>query len=206
MGLMLAGVSTEIERFVLGVAGMNYGLLLPRSVDFDTYESILEPAYPSVTERTLIIAMIQMLWDRGEGAGYVNHVTNDPLPGTPAKTMLVHVALGDWQVSELSAFIEARALDLPIHRPVAADGRSDEVEPGWGLDTLEYPSDGGGLVIWDSGSDPIPIPNEPPRTSRDPHEDPRANPHVQLQIISFLLDGQLVDVCGAGPCTAEPVD
>ena len=87
--------------------------------------------------------------------------------------------------------------------PTAACG---EVEPGWGLDTLEYPSNGGGLVIWDSGSDPIPVPNEPPRTSRDPHEDPRANPHVQLQIISFLLDGQLVDVCGAGPCTAEPVD
>ena len=206
MGLMVAGVSTDIDRFVLGVAGMNYGLLLPRSVDFDTYESILEPAYPSVTERTLIIAMIQMLWDRGEGAGYVNHVTSDPLPGTPAKTVLVHVALGDWQVSELSAFIEARALDLPIHRPVAADGRTSEIEPGWGLGTLEYPTDGGGLIIWDSGSDPIPIPNEPPRTSRDPHEDPRANPHVQLQIVSFLLDGQLVDVCGAGPCTAEPVD
>ena len=206
MGLMVAGVSTDIDRFVLGVAGMNYGLLLPRSVDFDTYESILEPAYPSVTERTLIIAMIQMLWDRGEGAGYVSHVTSDPLPGTPAKTVLVHVAFGDWQVSELSAFIEARALGIPIHRPVAADGRMGEVEPGWGLDTLEYPSDGGGLVIWDSGSDPIPVPNEPPRTSRDPHEDPRANPHVQLQIISFLLDGQLVDVCGAGPCTAEPVD
>ena len=78
---------------MLGVAGMNYGLLLPRSVDFDTYESILEPAYPSVTERTLIIAMIQMLWDRGEGAGYVSHVTSDPLPGTPAKTVLVHVGV-----------------------------------------------------------------------------------------------------------------
>ena len=205
MGLMVAGVSTDIDRFVLGVAGMNYGLLLPRSVDFDTYEMILEPAYPNVTERTLIIAMIQMLWDRGEGAGYVNHVTSDPLPGTPTKTVLVHVALGDWQVSELSAFIEARALGIPIHRPVTADGRSGEVEPGWGLDTLAYPSEGGGLIIWDSGSDPIPIPNEPPATSRDPHEDPRANPHVQLQILSFLLDGQLVDVCGAGPCTAEPV-
>ena len=206
MGLMVAGVSTDIDRFVIGVAGMNYGLLLPRSVDFDTYEAILEPAYPSVTECTLIIAMIQILWDRGEGAGYVNHVTSDPLPGTPAKTLLVHVALGDWQVSELSAMIEARALGLPIHRPVTADSRSQEVEPGWGLATLEYPSDGGALIVWDSGSDPIPIPNEPPSTSRDPHEDPRANPHVQLQIISFLLDGQLVNVCGSGPCTAEPVD
>jgi len=206
MGLLVAGVSTDIDRFVIGVAGMNYGLLLPRSVDFDTYEAILEPAYPSVTERTLVIAMIQMLWDRGEGAGYVNHVTSDPLPGTPTKSVLVHVALGDWQVSELSAMIEARALGIPIHRPVTAVSRSLEIEPGWGLATLEYPSDGGALIVWDSGSDLIPIANEPPSTSRDPHEDPRANPHVQLQIISFLLDGQLVNVCGSGPCTAEPVD
>ena len=35
MGLMLAAVSPDIERAVLGVPGMNYSLLLPRSVDFD---------------------------------------------------------------------------------------------------------------------------------------------------------------------------
>ena len=203
MGLMLAGVSTDIERFVLGVAGMNYGgLLLHRSVDFDTYEQILAPAYPDVLERTLIITMAQMLWDRGEGAGYVSHVTADPLPDTPAKDVLVHVAFGDWQVTELSAFIEAEAMGMPVHRPVAAPGRSQEVEPGWGLDTLEYPSDGSGLIVWDSQSDPIPLGNTPPRTSRDPHQDPRHSPAAQLQIAAFLYDGTLVDVCGGAPCTA----
>ena len=46
MGMALAGVSPDIDRAVLGVVGMNYGLLLPRSVDFDSYEAIFEPAYP----------------------------------------------------------------------------------------------------------------------------------------------------------------
>jgi hypothetical protein len=51
MGLMLAAVSPDIERAVLGVPGMNYSMLLPRSVDFDTYEAIMTPAYPSDLDR-----------------------------------------------------------------------------------------------------------------------------------------------------------
>ncbi len=46
MGLMLAAVSPDVERFVLGVPGINYGVLLPRSVDFDTYETVFEPGIP----------------------------------------------------------------------------------------------------------------------------------------------------------------
>lgn len=206
MGLMLAGVSTDIDRFVVGVAGMNYGLLLPRSVDFHDYEAVFVPSYPNVADRRLILAMVQMLWDRGEGAGYVSHVTADPLPGTPAKDVLMHVAFGDWQVSELSAFVAARAMGMPVHRPVTEPGRSGEVEPGWGLDTLEYPSRGSGLIVWDSGSDPIPIADVAPSTSRDPHEDPRADPDVQAQINAFLFDGELIDVCGDAACLADPVD
>lgn len=206
MGLMLAGVSTDIDRFVLGVAGMNYGLLLPRSVDFHDYEAIFVPAYPNVADRALILAMVQMLWDRGEGAGYVDHVTADPLPGTQAKDVLMHVAFGDWQVSELTAFIAARAMAMPVHRPLTEPGRSGEVEPGWGLETLEYPSSGSGLVVWDSGSDPVPFDDVAPSTTRDPHEDPRADPEAQAQINAFLFDGELIDVCAAAACLADPVD
>jgi hypothetical protein len=214
MGLMLVGVSPDLERAVLGVPGMNYSMLLPRSVDFDTYEAIFVPAYPDVLERSLIISMIQMLWDRGEGAGYVRHVVSDPLPGTPTTEVLLHVAFGDWQVTELSAFIAARTMDIPIHRPVTADGRSGEVEPGWGLDSIvypetdvDYPYEGSAIIVWDSGSDPIPFDGIPPRTSRDSHEDPRADPNVRVQKAAFLFDGVLVDVCGADQhCTAAQRD
>jgi hypothetical protein len=97
---MLAAVSPDIERAVLGVTGINYSLLLPRSVDFDDYESIFKPAYPNDLDRVLILAATQMLWDRGEGGGYVQHLTADPYPGTPAKTVLL-MSLGDHQVTEL---------------------------------------------------------------------------------------------------------
>jgi len=206
MGLMLTAVSPDIERSVLGVMGMNYSVLLSRSVDFATYEAIFAPAYPNDLDRVLILAMAQMLWDRGEGAGYVQHVTDDPYPGTPAKDVLLHVAFGDWQVSELTAMIAARTMHVPISRPVAAAGRSEEVTPGWGLSDLVYPSTGSGLVVWDSGSDPIPVPNVPPSTGRDPHEDPRADPDVRTQKAAFLFDDTLLDVCDGGPCAADPRD
>lgn len=206
MGLMLTAVSPDIERSVLGVMGMNYSLLLSRSVDFATYEAIMKPAYPNDLDRVLILGVAQMLWDRGEGAGYVQHVTSDPYPGTPAKTVLLHVAFGDHQVTELSAMIAARAMGATIHRPVTADGRSREKEPGWGLETTTYPSDGSGIVVWDSGLDPIPVENLPPSGPRDSHEDPRADPDVRRQKAAFLFERTLIDVCDGAPCTADPTD
>jgi hypothetical protein len=201
-------VSPDIDRAVLGVPGMNYSILLPRSVDFDTYEAIMEPAYPNAFERTLIISMVQMLWDRGEGGGYAQHVTADNYPGVDPVPTLLHVAYGDHQVSELSALIAARTIGAAIHQPVAAAGRWAEVEPGWGIEPLEYGSSGGGtagsaIVVWDSGMEPIPFENVPPAVGDDSHEDPRADPDVRVQKAAFLFDDELVDVCAGQACTAD---
>lgn len=205
MGIMLAAVSPDIERAVVGVVGMNYSMLLPRSVDFDTYEGVMVPAYPSARDRALLLTLIQQLWDRGEGAGYVQHVTSDPYPGTHAKPILLHVALGDHQVTELSAFVAARALGADVHLPIAEEGRlPSDVALTFGLDPIEYPSDGSGIVLWDSGSPAIPIVGLPPRDGRDPHEDPRYDVDVREQKSAFLQpDGQIIDVCGDIACPSD---
>ena len=149
-----------------------------------------------------------MLWDRGEGAGYVHHVVDDPLPDTPAKTVLMHVAFGDWQVSELTALIAARTMGIPIHRPVTADGRSREVEPGWGLERSTYPSDGSGLVIWDSGSDPIPIENVAaeyqPRSARRSAERPRRPAAEGGVPVRRRADRRVCGGAPARPTRSEP--
>jgi hypothetical protein len=203
MGLMLTAVSPDIERAVLGVPGMNYSMLLPRSVDFDDYELVMVPAYPDVLDRTLIISLAQQLWDRGEGAGYVQHVTTDAYTGTSTKQVLLHVALGDHQVTEISAFIAARALGAGVHQPLAAPGRASD-GLAWGLDALSYPSEGSGIVLWDSGSPSIPVVGLPPRDGRDPHEDPRYDADVRRQKSEFLqVGGQIIDVCGDAPCESD---
>ena len=114
----------------------------------------------------------------------------------------MHVAFGVWLVSVISALVAARTIAVQIHRPVTADGRSREADPGWGIDGVDYARDGSALIIWDSGSDPIPVEAVPPSTSRDPHGDPRNDVAVRRQKASFLFEGELIDVCNAGPCTA----
>ncbi len=205
MGLVLAAVSPDIDRAVLGVPGMNYSLLLPRSVDFDDYEAVFAPAYPNDLDRTLILSMLQMLWDRGEGAGYVRHVTSDPYPGTSSKDVLLHVALGDHQVSQLAALIEARALGARYHEPFAAPGRLRSESVTFGLEPIpSYPYAGSAIVLWDSGAAEIPLERLAPRDGNDPHEDPRRAASARTQKAAFLFEDRLIDVCDGGACVIPP--
>ncbi len=68
-----------------------------------------------------------------------------------------------------------------------------EVDPGWGIDTLDPAKDSPALVIWDSASDPIPLEATPPSTGRDPHGDPRSDVEARRQKAAFLFDGELID-------------
>ena len=203
IGGAYVAVSPDVSAGVLGVAGMNYSSLLERSVDFDPFFAIMKANYPHAVDRVLGLQLIQMLWDRAETDGYAAHLTDDPLPGSGANRVLIHTAVGDQQVAPFTAEIEARTAGIPVHRPMYGDGRTMDVDPGWGLSSIEYPSSGSGLVIWDSGSPLAPLANVPPRAGHDPHEDPRHAPDAQAQKDQFLrTGGTLVDVCSAAPCEA----
>ena len=65
---------------------MNYSTLLQRSVDFDTYKAILEPAYPDELDRVLSLSIVQMLWDRAEADGYAAAHDRRPLPRHARRT------------------------------------------------------------------------------------------------------------------------
>ena len=102
LGGALTAVAQDFTRAVLGEAGMNYAVLLDRSVDFDEYLNLaFQPNYPRRYDRIIGIMLAQLLWDRGETNGYANHVTADPLPGTPPHDVLLLGAVGDHQVSRV---------------------------------------------------------------------------------------------------------
>ncbi len=208
MGGIATAVAIDWTRAVLGVPGMNYSILLQRSVDWDTYRAIYDPSYPDEIERGIGILLLQMLWDRGEANGYALHMTDDPLPNTPPHKVLMHVAFGDHQVSPDVANIEARTIGARIHEPAVVPGRLPYVEPYyWGIEPIpSYPWDGSAIVIWDSGAPVPPLVNLAPQEGEDPHEDPRADPEARRQKAEFLkTDGAVIDVCGGAPCTADPV-
>ncbi len=206
MGGALVALSTDITRGVLGVPAINYSTLLERSVDFDPFFGIMAGSYPSALDRMMLTSVIQMLWDRGEGNGYANHMTADPLPGTPTHEVLLHVAVGDHQVATVAADVQARTYGAVTNDPPLADDRSPDAEPLWGIERAEtWPHAGSATIYWDSGAPWPPSTNQPPRSGRDPHGDPRADAGAREQISEFLKPGGVViDVCGGDPCEAEP--
>ncbi|WP_154662651.1 hypothetical protein [Solimonas flava] len=135
MGGALVALSPDIRAGVLGVPGMNYSTLLRRSVDFDTYAAFLYAAYQHSLDQATVLSLIQMLWDRAEANGYAQHLrADDPLPGAPAKRVLLHVAFGDHQVSMWTAEVEARTIGARIHCPAVVGGpdpqSGDKVQAG----------------------------------------------------------------------------
>ncbi|WP_067474066.1 hypothetical protein [Actinomadura hibisca] len=205
-GTALTALATDFRRSALIVPGINYSTMLNRSVDFTQYEQILNVSHPDKLEQQLVLNLIQMLWDRGEGNGYAAHVTRDPLPGTPTHRVLLHEAFGDHQVANIATEVMARTLgDVPVRQPALAPGRTPDVTPFWGLRPLtRFPHAGSGLVIWDSGTPAPPITNTPNTAGKDPHGDSRGSAEAMAQLAEFLRTGRIVDTCAGQPCTIRP--
>ncbi|MBV8957779.1 MAG: hypothetical protein JO054_03495 [Actinobacteria bacterium] len=203
MGGALMAVAQDITRGVLGVPGMNYSTLLNRSVDFATYSAVMYNAYPDKLDQQLVFALMQMLWDRAEADGYALHMTTRPLPNTPAHTILMTPAVGDHQVANVAAEVEARTIGAAVHWPAVGAGRSFDVTPFWGIARIPaYPYRGSAIVMWDSHKTPVaPTGNVPPSAGQDPHEYPRAQAADQAMKSAFLQpDGAVVDTCAGKPC------
>jgi hypothetical protein len=197
---------------------MNYSVLLPRSVDFDEFASILYPSYPDEEARPLVLDMMQLLWDRGEPNGYAARMTSNPLPDTPAHQVLLDIAFGDHQVTNYQADVEARTIGASSHRPVLYKGRWPNTNVLWDVPRISgYPYTGSAAYYWDIGpvresspgsgkfigTEPPPYENLPNRTGEDPHGAPRAAPAEQ-QLVSDFFNGaiQKADNCGHKACYA----
>ena len=215
-GGALTAVAPDFTRASLGVPAMNYSVLLPRSVDFDEFAEYLYPAYPDETVRPLALDLIQMLWDRGEPNGYAHRMTSNPLPNTPAHQVVMNVALGDHQVTDYQADVEARTIGASAHGPALYEGRWPNTEYLWNVPAINsYPYTGSAIYYWDGGpirpdpsepskqigTEPPPYENLPNRLGQDPHGLPRATPAEQ-QLVSNFFEGaiQASDNCGGGPC------
>lgn len=215
LGGGLTAVSPDISHSVLNVGGMRYSLLLPRSIHWvDTtdpgqqYEEFL--GNRDLFEGPLLLSFIQTLWDRGETAGYAAHLTSDPYPDTPTSDVLLQVAFGDFQVSNLAAEVQARTMGMNVYEPALDPGRHWEDEPFLGIPPItDFPHPDSALVYFDggplgftgtvgNGTKPPPTTNTAPRGSlgfgSDPHGYPRRAPGALEQIADFF-DG------GFGPCT-----
>jgi len=118
------------------VPGLGYNVMLPRSSNWPRFEEVLNPAYPNAVDRALAVELIQLLWDRGENAGYAQHLSSDPYPGISPKTVLLVEAFGDHQVAHLATEKLARTIGAAVSTNALASGRATATDPLGGIATV----------------------------------------------------------------------
>ena len=188
LGGAYLALSPDIERGVLGVGGMPYVLLLPRSRDFDDFFQLLKAAYPDHRDIMLLIALFQNMWDPGEGAGWAWAMNAEPDPDVGPKQVLMQVAIEDAQVTNVGAQIQARAFGAATVAP--------QTKPVWGLEEKQPGFSGNAYVEWQYSDVPDPpVENTPPDGDLDPHECPRRQPQAQEQLRDFLETGVVNQYC-----------
>jgi hypothetical protein len=197
MGASLMAYSPDIERGVLQVGGSAYSLMIQRSSNWNQFFPAIRNAYPDRVDQQLIMALWQPLFDDSEGSGTAFFQGgNDPLPGTGPKHVLLQIAVGDSQVANLAAEIQARTMGIPLLVPSAKD-----------VQLLE-PSEGdaeNAIAFWDLVREPPPETNATPVEDNEVHGDIRKHPLNQEQTDTFLRTGLAQNPCG-GPCSFPGFD
>jgi len=203
-GGTVCAVSVDVRRCVLGVPGMDYSILLPRSSDyvatqavsqfnpltFDPtnptgqvgYSNVFDAAYPDQSQRMLILDLLQTLWDRSDPNGYASHMTGG-LPDTPSHHVLLQAAYGDHQVANITAEDEARTIGAAgLYPPLVTQRYGPYHDVFWNIPQIgTFPYDGSAITLFDTG--PVrgasPDGTNPPPTSDVPNrsgDDPHEAP------------------------------
>jgi hypothetical protein len=173
-GGTVCAVSVDVRHCVLGVLGMDYSILLPRSSDYVAnkplasydptqfspgdptgqigYSDVFDTAYPDQSQRMLILDLLQTLWDRSDPNGYASHMTGG-LPNTPRHTVLLQAAYGDHQVANITAETEARTIGAHgLYPPLVAKRYGSYVDPFWRIPQItSFPYGGSAITLFDTG-------------------------------------------------------
>ena len=196
MGTTYMALSTDVTRGLLGEPGMPYGLLLNRSKDFTPFFFALQIYYRDSIDIQRALGLVQMLWDRVEPDGYAPYIHDNLLPNTPSHEILIHDAIGDFQVTPLGAHMIARAVGAtnlsPVNRSI------------YGIPEKDSPFTGSGIVEFDFNLPESPKTNNPPNGADDddPHDKVRVLQSAVEQTDVWLREGVVKAFCD-GPCNPE---
>ncbi len=194
MGNAFMGYDPDITRGVLGVPGGAWSLMIQRSSQWPKFKLLLGGSYPDYLDVELLLALAQMRFDFVDPITTAPHTILDPLPGSPKKQILIHLAVGDSQVPNLSTDLIARTEGIPLLGPSA--------RPAWGLAETMAPQPSG-MVAWDIH--PMPLPgdtNLTPIVDNGAHGKIHSLPKLQAQLDHFLRQGEVIWTCN-GPCDPE---
>jgi hypothetical protein len=181
------GINPDVTRGVLNVPGCEWTLLMYRSADFNQLKTLLDLTMPDPLDQQLAIASLQSEFDYTDPATFAPHVVHDPLPGVPAKQVLLQMSIGDAQVSNVATEVLARTIGVP---------GLDLEQPIYGVTTAAAPLDSA-YTQWDSHPMPLPPSGDTAlMNDNGAHDSVYRSALAQQQIFAFMHPtGQVIDVC-----------
>ena len=214
MGLMHAALSPDMQRLALDEGSINFSMLLQRSTQAAPFELVYQSTgITDPMQVALTLGITHELWVRGESAGYATHITSNPLPGTPAKKILMTTAWLDQQVSNQASEITARTLNLPNLIPGSLVSGMPQIPDLPGPLASAYAMyDTATFELSQPGPWIPPLANLIPESNHcDPHGERRPTIPASLQQVShfFRPDGVIEnfchDTCDAGDAFEIPL-
>ena len=196
MGLSFMGYDPDVTRGVLGCGGGFWASLFERSVNWKEAHVIIPASYSDSLDQQLLLELGQMQFDFSDPATVAPHVLASPLPGVPAKQVLMQMGLDDAQVSNVTTEMIARTTGIRLLSPAVTNV--------YGVIAAQGPLPSA-LTTWDVHGTPVPpATNQTPDQDNLVHEAIRRIPQAEQQIQTFYATGEVVDTCGGQPCV-EPV-
>jgi len=195
MGGTFMAYDPNITKGVLAVPGGDWSLLFERSNAWHLLMGAAQGAYLDPSVYQINLALLGMGMEPYDPITTAAHVVHDPLPGVPAKDILIWYSLGDCLVTNIATELLVRTMGLDLLMP--------SVKNVWNTPAKLGPLQSG-VDVYDEH--PMPLPsdfNTPPITDNGTHSGVNRNPSALRQVEAFLLQNQVIQTCGGSspaPC------
>ncbi len=206
MGVSLGGIRgpsmlsliPEIDRGVLWVAGSSFGFIAERSTQYTQFEELFSSplAYESTMDRSILIALMQSMWDTTEPETYLPFIDGGLDGELHPYEVLYVVSINDAQVTTLSADRASRTSGIPV--------LANSTYYPHGLEIADAPTSGSAIVYFDGSFPEVPSGNiqGPMAYHSLAHNQVLGfGPAVDLAT-DFLQSGTITDTC-SGKCYFE---
>lgn len=196
LGSTYVALSPKVERAVLAVGGVSFGLMMSRAAPFGPFLGLFDIVSAGAAASFDMTLQLQTLMDRIDPVAWTGDILQASFAPAPAqRRVLMHVAVGDTSVPNIATHVQARALGLPQLGPAP--------RPIFGVPEQAGPIDGSALTAWDFGYAQPDLTAVPNKSENPVHNDQRGLAASMAQASAFLRpDGKVTQTCD-GVCDPE---
>ena len=197
-GPSMLSLIPELNRGVLFVAGSSFSFIAERSTQYTQFEMLFghEMAYPSTNDRSILLALMQSMWDSTEAETYLAFREGGLDGQLNPYEILYIVSMNDAQVSILSADRAARTSGIPVI--------DNSTYHPYSLEVGMAPLSGSGIVYFDGGFPEVPEGNiQGPMEYHSLAHNQILGQYSAVNLANeYLLTGIIADTC-SGKCFFE---